>query len=326
MATVTLLQPSNMLALTLPTTSGEASTAIPSASAYLQVSGVVVSAVHVYGTGPFIDGNGNDIPSTVTRALFDTEDGDMTPNFDITGLSHNVIDLTADVLGMPLTPFLAALLSGNDTIRGTPGADVLAGYAGSDTFYGGAGGDAFLGGTGTDTVSNANASKRVIVVMRDPQVNTGDAAGDTFDSIENITGTNFNDIIYGPDGSAVNVLKGGKGNDILAGLGGGDRIDGGSGTDTAIYDASLSGVTADLMIPTNNTGDARGDKYISIENLDGSSFNDKLYGNNSANVLRGIAYPNAAAARTSCSAVAATTSCSDSMMPMSSTAVSVAIS
>jgi hypothetical protein len=57
--------------------------------------------------------------------------------------------------------------------------------------------------------------------------NDGDGATDTFASIENATGSNFNDVIYG-DGAA-NVLMGAGGSDVLAGFGGDDILMGGSG-------------------------------------------------------------------------------------------------
>jgi Ca2+-binding RTX toxin-like protein len=59
------------------------------------------------------------------------------------------------------------------------------------------------------------------------------------------------------------------------------------GTNTAGYDDATVGVTANLANPAQNTGDASGDTYVNIQNLTGSSFNDILIGNASANVLSG---------------------------------------
>ena len=85
-----------------------------------------------------------------------------------------------------------------------------------------------------------------------------------------------------------NVLRGGAGIDVFAGKGGGDLFDGGTGSDTVAYDASfpISGnfaIRADLLSPSANAGDAAGDTYSSIENLDGSSFDDILFGDNNTN-------------------------------------------
>jgi len=62
---------------------------------------------------------------------------------------------------------------------------------------------------------------------------------------------------------------------------------GGSGTDRAQYSDATAGLTVDLLTPANNTGIAAGDTYSSIENLFGSSFNDQLSGDGSANALFG---------------------------------------
>lgn len=115
-------------------------------------------------------------------------------------------------------------------------------------------------------------------------------------NVENVTlvgnagkavGNSLANILIGNDTS--NTLVGGSGADRLEGKGGGDRIDGGTGSDTASYETSRGGIVASLANIKLNTGDARGDQFISIENLSGSSFSDKLYGDNLANVLTGAA-------------------------------------
>src|SRR6185369_9827857 len=96
--------------------------------------------------------------------------------------------------------------------------------------------------------------------------------------IYNATGNSGADTLQG--GSLNDTLSGGAGNgDVLIGGPGADALDGGGGTgDRADYSTASSGLTADLLTPANNTGDAAGDSYSGIENLRGSAFSDVLRG------------------------------------------------
>ncbi|HCK83050.1 MAG TPA: hypothetical protein DHW63_00545 [Hyphomonadaceae bacterium] len=105
--------------------------------------------------------------------------------------------------------------------------------------------------------------------------------------IENATGGGGNDALLG--NSAANVLRGNGGDDVLVGREGGDTMFGGAGSDTASYIDADAGVTASLHDSEHNTGDAAGDRYKSVENLQGSSFNDLLTGSDGANRLDGLA-------------------------------------
>ncbi len=60
-----------------------------------------------------------------------------------------------------------------------------------------------------------------------------------------------------------------------------------SGFDVAEYSQSDTGVTADLAVAANNTGEGGGGQYVSIEGLLGSAFNDILRGDGAANSLAG---------------------------------------
>ena len=68
---------------------------------------------------------------------------------------------------------------------------------------------------------------------------------------------------------------------------GGDHLEGGDGLDTASYAGASAGVVARLYDSTLGSGDAAGDRYVSIERLEGSSYNDHLYGDDKANTLWG---------------------------------------
>lgn len=83
------------------------------------------------------------------------------------------------------------------------------------------------------------------------------------------------------------TLIGGAGDDVLEGRGGADSLTGGAGQDTASYEHAVAGVTASLLNPASNTGEAAGDTYNSIEGLRGSAFADVLTGNLGANILEG---------------------------------------
>ncbi|MCC0809576.1 hypothetical protein FPV16_25850, partial [Methylobacterium sp. W2] len=93
------------------------------------------------------------------------------------------------------------------------------------------------------------------------------------------------DLLYG--GSGNDILRGGAGNDVLEGGAGADTLNGGSGIDTASYERASAGVSVDLLFGLNGGGDAAGDVFDSIENINGSAFDDNLRGDDGANTLRG---------------------------------------
>ncbi|WP_431285578.1 cellulase family glycosylhydrolase [Humitalea sp. 24SJ18S-53] len=183
----------------------------------------------------------------------------------------------------------ADTLSGDaasNVLEGLAGADSLAGADGNDTLIGGAGADTLNGGAGTDTASYDTAAAGVVASLASNVANTGEALGDTYSLIENLRGSAFVDTLTG-DGLA-NRLEGLAGDDVLIGGVGADTLDGGSGGfDFASYETATSGVTASLLSPSGNTGDAAGDVYIGIENLRGSAYGDFLYGGAGFNRLEG---------------------------------------
>lgn len=138
----------------------------------------------------------------------------------------------------------------NDTLYGREGADTLQGGAGNDLLIGGAGADALDGGLGEDTVSYEDAASGVGIDLANGANSTGDAAGDTFTSIEIFRGSDHadtftgdaggnvfhglggNDTIIGDDGN--DVLYGGAGDDFIDAGDGVDMLDGGAGADTLI--------------------------------------------------------------------------------------------
>ena len=76
-------------------------------------------------------------------------------------------------------------------------------------------GDILVGGAGLDTASYETATAGLIASLGSPNTNTGDAAGDVYDSVENLRGSDFADTLEGDWGD--NELRGGLGNDTLRG-------------------------------------------------------------------------------------------------------------
>lgn len=105
-----------------------------------------------------------------------------------------------------------------------------------------------------------------------------------FDADNLVWGAGGNDQLFGRDGN--DTLEGGAGGDVLNGGAGNDRLDGGAGNDTARYADASSAVTVDLSTRQSSGGGGR-DKLVSIENIDGSRFSDRLTGNTLANRLDG---------------------------------------
>ena len=109
--------------------------------------------------------------------------------------------------------------AGNDTLVGGYGNNALYGGDGDDTLMGGSSADILNGGNDTDTVLYSGALSGVTVDLLNGTA-SGGSGTDILTSIENVTGSNFNDTLIGNDGA--NTLTGGLGNDILTGGDGAD--------------------------------------------------------------------------------------------------------
>lgn len=122
-------------------------------------------------------------------------------------------------------------LDGDDMLRGGAGTDMLDGGPGNDTLEGGAGADWLIGGEGlSDVASYYGSPQGVVVNLKSPSANTGDAAGDSYLGIEVVLGSPFADDLRG-DGDS-NTLVGREGDDFLMGQAGRDMLRGDAGNDT----------------------------------------------------------------------------------------------
>ncbi len=118
---------------------------------------------------------------------------------------------------------------GNDTLTGLGGNDTLHGDNGNDQLAGGGGNNALDGGAGIDTASYAAATGAIHVDLNDGVATANGFGGtDTIANIENVTGSDHDDVIVGT--GLANTLIGGLGHDVLAGLGGDDILIGGLGS------------------------------------------------------------------------------------------------
>jgi len=116
-----------------------------------------------------------------------------------------------------------------DLFYGSPGDDNFRGLGGYDWFVGSAGRDSYDGGTGRDTVAYSLAPAGVTANLATGMGAAGQAAGDRYTNIQNLTGSSHADRLTGDEDR--NILRGLGGDDFIFGGGGNDTIDGGAGRD-----------------------------------------------------------------------------------------------
>jgi serralysin len=206
-----------------------------------------------------------------------------------TKISTTLIDQTADLMWTPVDAPVGVPTEGADTLYGTQAGDALNGYGGDDTLYGKGGDDYLFGGQGNDTLHGGSGADRmdggdgsdwvsysgsqaVTVDLRDRGFG-GDAEGDTYLNIENVSGSSYADVLLGNatnntlngmNGSDYlfgdfgnDILNGGSGRDILEGGAGNDTLDGGMG-----YDTLIGGSGADKFVFRPSGG---GDTIVDFE-------------------------------------------------------------
>lgn len=171
---------------------------------------------------PYLDIDSTPIPSQYTTAPADHEAEKATApamNGVPGGLDGTTIFDDGD--GGPSAPG-----------PGTPGPDLF--LTGS---IGGAGNATFDGGAGADTISYASADDAVVVNLATESAAGVEIGQDIVRNIENVTGGNGNDHITG--NAQNNVLDGGAA--------GSDNIDGGDGSDTAVFSLNRNQYSVTLL-------------------------------------------------------------------------------
>lgn len=160
-----------------------------------------------------------------------------------------------------------------DFIHGLEGNDRLFGLGGNDFLYGGNGEDRLFGGDDADTLDGGNHN-------------------------DTMFGGEGNDTLLGGWGD--DRMYGGADNDTFRDLNGNDRMDGGTGTDTVDYSEFYGQVIANLSNGTARQEEAiyrvnsgmefhsiGTDTLVSIENLKGGRFDDRITGSSANNRIEG---------------------------------------
>ena len=208
----------------------------------------------------------------------------------------------------------------------TDQANTLTGTSQNDELWAGNLDDTLDGAAGTNTVSYNNVSAAVTVDLsiNGAAQNTGGAGTDTLTGISNLTGSAFDDTLFGS--TDTNILRGGGGNDTIlmnsatsgfpqpnnnelygesgddtlgysisgigqSNLGTGQLFDGGTGSDTFSFDVFNGDYTVDLF-----GGDFGRPQFgqtfatlVSIENVIAGNGDDTIILTDAANTINGNA-------------------------------------
>ena len=206
---------------------------------------------HVFYTGGFDSLDGGNGTDTVDFSQFGSAVLAFLTPLSVLGVNEPEA-YTTDTSSVFTGTALRAIadLGGFENLIGTPFADNLTGTSGNNNIDGGAGDDiiSYTGGldvlngnTGIDTVQFNGMTSAVFVDLAGggyeakgngtANANTGGLSNlADLQSIENLVGTSYNDVLRG-DANA-NVINGGGGNDTLDGRAGDDVLNGGSGNNT----------------------------------------------------------------------------------------------
>jgi Ca2+-binding RTX toxin-like protein len=197
------------------------------------------------------------------------------------------------------TNFRGNTLTGNsldNVIAGNLGDDILDGGLGNDQLNGGAGSDTYIIDSLGDVIIDEDLTNNTVITSVDfAAPDDGVFIGPNFSLIiaqagaaVTLTGTSSQETLIGSE--ANNRLYGLGGNDTLNGGAGSDRLDGGEGVDLLTYANATGGVFIDLSGYSYESATTTGtvsvtdnilseDRLFGFENITGSNFGDRIYGN-----------------------------------------------
>jgi Ca2+-binding RTX toxin-like protein len=150
-------------------------------------------------------------------------------------------------------------------------------------------------GGGNDTIDGSNYAGGVTIDLRPGEFSTVDpnqlVNNLAYQNLVNLAPGNIAmSLLYNNDSrSLIENATGGVGNDILIGNTANNILDGGAGSDTAIF-TNVTGVNVTLNDTNTDvivTHDGETDTLRSIENVQGTLGNDNLTGNSQDNILSG---------------------------------------
>lgn len=177
--------------------------------------------------------------------------------------------------------------AGNDTLLGRDGDDIIFGLAGQDVYDGGA---------DTDTLDFTNATSGIVARLDQSAARTATGDKATLSNFENVTGSQFDDLIVG--NAVANRLIGRSGDDQLMGLAGDDALFGNSGDDILRggdgKDVLSGGGNEDILLGEAGDDVLRGGDGDDIslggaddDHIEGGSGSDRAYGQDGDDTLLG---------------------------------------
>ena len=182
--------------------------------------------------------------------------------------------------------------------------------------------DTVWGGSGRDRIDYSSRADNLTIAIDGSGKSGGFMESDDLHQMEDVVGGSGDDLIYGNDvpnslnggdgddaisgrkgndylsgdegndhwlegGPANDFVVGGAGNDRLMAVGGSDSLYGASGRDLVSYEAATSAVVAHIGAGTGGPTGETDTIDKDIEDLEGSSYADRLYGSAAGNRLIG---------------------------------------